>query len=236
MYLTSSTLAMDQEQLAGVENANINSGESGSEAEQEEEEEQQEQQETAQPQEEQQQEKQQEQQPQQGSTYVNQPVTSDALSGSLLSLIQKNQTSSSTGSDGSGSDGPGEGSGEGGGSGGGETGNLPTEGGEEKTLNAEQAKELFTTSLRDCQVTEQDYSFTISLTEKGLRLGRYLLWRHKVLNRFFCWLNGSENQLRQVERVEHFMEPETLRRLEALMEHLGVSEPAEPRDPSVSFP
>ena len=38
MYLTSSTLAMDQEQLAGVENANINSGESGSEAEQEEEE------------------------------------------------------------------------------------------------------------------------------------------------------------------------------------------------------
>lgn len=128
MYLTSSTLAMDQEQLAGVENANINSGESGSEAEQEEEEEQQEQQETAQPQEEQQQEKQQEQQPQQGSTYVNQPVTSDALSGSLLSLIQKNQTSSSTGSDGSGSDGPGEGSGEGGGSGGGETGNLPHRG------------------------------------------------------------------------------------------------------------
>ena len=47
--------ALDQEQLAGVENANINSGESGSEAEQEEEEEQQEQQETAQPQEEQQQ-------------------------------------------------------------------------------------------------------------------------------------------------------------------------------------
>ena len=183
MYLTSSTLAMDQEQLAGVENANINSGESGSEAEQEEEEEQQEQQETAQPQEEQQQEKQQEQQPQQGSTYVNQPVTSDTLSGSLLSLIQKNQTSSSTGSDGSGSDGPGEGSGEGGGSGGGETGNLPTEGGEEKTLNAEQAKELFTTSLRDCQVTEQDYSFTISLTEKGLQLDD---------PRFTVFVNGAQ--------------------------------------------
>lgn len=38
---------------------------------------------------------------------------------------------------------------------------------------------------------------------------------------FFCWLNGSENQLRQVERVEHFMEPETLRRLEALWSTWG---------------
>ncbi len=90
--------------------------------------------------------------------------------------------------------------------------------------------------LRELDLIQFEKYGLITLTEKGLRLGRYLLWRHKVLNRFFCWLNGSENQLRQVERVEHFMEPETLRRLEALMEHLGVSEPAEPRDPSVSFP
>ena len=89
--------------------------------------------------------------------------------------------------------------------------------------------------LEGGEITEAMEDYLEMLTRHMMEKG-YLLWRHEVLNRFFCWLNGSENQLRQVERVEHFMEPETLRRLEALMEHLGVSEPAEPRDPSVSFP
>ena len=51
---------------------------------------------------------------------------------------------------------------------------------------------------------------TVSLTCDGLTLGEYLLFRHEVLHRFFCFLNQKENQLEQVEKVEHFIEAETV--------------------------
>ena len=51
---------------------------------------------------------------------------------------------------------------------------------------------------------------TVSLTEDGLRLGEYLLFRHQVLHRFFCYVNQSTDELEQVEKVEHFMEPKTV--------------------------
>lgn len=51
---------------------------------------------------------------------------------------------------------------------------------------------------------------TVSLTEDGLRLGEYLLFRHQVLHRFFCYVNQSADELEQVEKVEHFMEPKTV--------------------------
>lgn len=53
-------------------------------------------------------------------------------------------------------------------------------------------------------------------TDKGLEIGAYLLWRHEVLDRFFCALNQSEDQLRLVELVEHFIDRETLLNLERL--------------------
>ena len=36
-----------------------------------------------------------------------------------------------------------------------------------------------------------------------LELGSYLLFRHDILHRFFCQINHSENELEQVEKVEH---------------------------------
>lgn len=51
---------------------------------------------------------------------------------------------------------------------------------------------------------------TVSLTENGLRLGEYLLFRHQVLHRFFRYVNQSADELEQVEKVEHFMEPKTV--------------------------
>lgn len=50
----------------------------------------------------------------------------------------------------------------------------------------------------------------ITLTEKGRELGGYLLFRHKILHRFFCYINHSDNELEQVEKVEHFIERRTL--------------------------
>lgn len=58
----------------------------------------------------------------------------------------------------------------------------------------------------------------IELTEKGREEGAYLLYRHDVLFRFLCFLNGTGNELRQTERIEHFVDRETVFNLERVME------------------
>lgn len=50
----------------------------------------------------------------------------------------------------------------------------------------------------------------IMLTEKGRKLGGYFLFRHETLHRFFCFLNHSDNELEQVEKVEHFIDKRTI--------------------------
>ncbi len=56
----------------------------------------------------------------------------------------------------------------------------------------------------------------IGMTEEGRAVGQALLRRHDILHRFFCLLNQSVDELEQVERVEHFIHPDTLDHLEAL--------------------
>lgn len=51
---------------------------------------------------------------------------------------------------------------------------------------------------------------TVSLTSDGKELGEYLLFRHQILTRFFCYVNQKNNDLEQVEKVEHFIDPETV--------------------------
>lgn len=60
----------------------------------------------------------------------------------------------------------------------------------------------------------------IRLTEKGREAGRYLLYRHDVLHRFLCALNHSENELEQVEKIEHFLNRETIENLDSLIRKL----------------
>ena len=64
----------------------------------------------------------------------------------------------------------------------------------------------------------------ITLTEKGRERGAYLLWRHDVLIQFFCRLNRSDDQLRQVELIEHFLTEESVRNLEKLITVLPEQE------------
>lgn len=47
-------------------------------------------------------------------------------------------------------------------------------------------------------------------TEKGAEIGKYLLYRHDVLNRFLCFVNQSQNETKQVEKIEHFLNKETI--------------------------
>lgn len=180
MYLTSSTLAMDEELLAGVENANISSGGDGGTAQQETQEQQ--------PEEETDQQVQtqetrqgaqttevdsQNQNPDETSEETDSSDQTQAgINKSLLSLIQKNE-SGGTGGQPSGGGGSGENPGDGG-SGttpGGDSGRIPADGGQQSTLNPSASEELFITSIRDGdEVTDPEYPFTITLTEKGKQL------------------------------------------------------------------
>ncbi len=54
----------------------------------------------------------------------------------------------------------------------------------------------------------------VTLTEYGRNMGAFLMRRHAIIHRFFCVLNGTESELSQTEKVEHFIEPHTLTAME----------------------
>lgn len=56
----------------------------------------------------------------------------------------------------------------------------------------------------------------IVVTKEGAQLGKYLLYRHDVLHNFLCVLNGTDNELEQVEKIEHFISENTIDNLEKL--------------------
>ncbi len=60
----------------------------------------------------------------------------------------------------------------------------------------------------------------IAATQKGVHVGAYLLYRHEVVHRFLCLLNGTESELEQVEKIEHFLTEQTVRNLEQLVQKM----------------
>lgn len=58
---------------------------------------------------------------------------------------------------------------------------------------------------------------SIMVTEKGREVGGYLLHRHEVLHDFFCSLNHTDNELEQVEKIEHFINRKTVRNMEKMI-------------------
>ena len=57
----------------------------------------------------------------------------------------------------------------------------------------------------------------VSLTKNGLIFGKYLLYRHNILKNFFKKLNKNKYSLEQVEKVEHFIDIDTITNLEKLV-------------------
>lgn len=87
--------------------------------------------------------------------------------------------------------------------------------------------------LRDLGLVQSEKYGLITLTEEGATVGTYFLWRHSVLHRFFCLLNHTDNELKQVEQVEHFINRHTLEQLEKLtarMEQWEMEESGPPQD------
>jgi len=54
----------------------------------------------------------------------------------------------------------------------------------------------------------------VTLTEYGRHVGADLVRRHEIIHRFFCLLNGTDNELLQTEKAEHFLEPHTVSAME----------------------
>jgi len=50
----------------------------------------------------------------------------------------------------------------------------------------------------------------IELTEKGKRLGYFLLWRHRILKEFLALLGAQKGVEEQVEGIEHYITPATM--------------------------
>lgn len=69
--------------------------------------------------------------------------------------------------------------------------------------------------LAELGYLEYDKYDVIKLTEKGQEYGKYLLYRHQVIERFLN-LIGCSNPLEETELIEHSLGPETIENLSAL--------------------
>jgi len=65
-------------------------------------------------------------------------------------------------------------------------------------------------------VLSEKYGY-IKMTDAGEELGKYLVFRHDTLHKFLCLVNRSENELEQVEKIEHFFNEETIMNIERLL-------------------
>jgi len=66
-------------------------------------------------------------------------------------------------------------------------------------------------------VTSEKYGY-IKPTDAGVELGKYLVFRHETLHRLLCYINQSSNELEQVEKIEHFINVETILNIKKLLE------------------
>ena len=58
----------------------------------------------------------------------------------------------------------------------------------------------------------------ITLTETGRKLGEYLVRRHEIIGGLLCLVNGTDSELEEVEKIEHFLSPRTVLNIEKFLE------------------
>lgn len=73
-------------------------------------------------------------------------------------------------------------------------------------------------ALKEKGYIEFEHYGYLTATKKGQETGDYLLYRHDILHRFLCRLNRSENELEQVEKIEHYLNKNTIENLEKLLQ------------------
>jgi Mn-dependent DtxR family transcriptional regulator len=62
----------------------------------------------------------------------------------------------------------------------------------------------------------------IALTKKGMTYGRFLVWRDEKLTEFFRLTRENERVAEQVEGIEHYITPATMRFIRNLVIYFGT--------------
>jgi Mn-dependent DtxR family transcriptional regulator len=81
------------------------------------------------------------------------------------------------------------------------------------------ASKMVSNLKRHGLISSEKYGY-IKLTNAGHELGEYLVFRHDTLHRLLCYINQSQNELEQVEKIEHFFNPKTVRNIKKLLDGL----------------
>lgn len=68
-------------------------------------------------------------------------------------------------------------------------------------------------------VNYEKYGY-VNLTEKGIEIGKYLLFRHETIFNFLELIGVKENLLEQTEKIEHSISEETLEKINYLISFL----------------
>lgn len=71
----------------------------------------------------------------------------------------------------------------------------------------------------DGYVNYKKYGY-VNLTEEGIKIGEYLLYRHKTIYTFLELIGVQNNLLEQTEKMEHAIGEETLDRISRLITDL----------------
>ena len=70
--------------------------------------------------------------------------------------------------------------------------------------------------LKELNLIEFEKYGKIKLNKNGINLGKYLLWRHNILKKFFKLINKKNYSLEQVEKIEHFVDYVTVNNINQL--------------------
>lgn len=74
--------------------------------------------------------------------------------------------------------------------------------------------------LRDLGYIDYQPYGLLRPTQKGWDTGGYLLERHETVHAFLRWLNGTDDELEQAERIEHFLDRRTVENLRRLLDRV----------------
>ena len=78
------------------------------------------------------------------------------------------------------------------------------------------------TRLKKLELVNYDKYKKVSLTNSGIRLGKYLLYRHNILTTFFKLLNKNDYHLEEVEKIEHYLSVKTIKNLEKIINNKSL--------------
>ncbi len=70
--------------------------------------------------------------------------------------------------------------------------------------------------LDELELLNHEKYKSITLTNKGEKLGKFLLNRHNTVENFFNLMEIKDNNLKETELIEHVLSSETIKKLEKL--------------------